>query len=181
MLPFQSFPCAPFNLIFSTKLTVMSLLSKNFTFLRYQSSSHAHFKKSWRPRQGSSPHFSPNIVATEPWLTATNINTSVMALSAASTPLWLPMEPATTLKHHESNGNPETPATTAANANDPVTVAALMPARPLVPTCASDWESRKRIIRELYMDQNMILNEVIEIMIDKYKFKATQVFPPRSG
>jgi hypothetical protein len=26
------------------------------------------------------------------------------------------------------------------------------------------------------MDQNMILNEVIEIMVNKYKFKATQVF-----
>ena len=26
------------------------------------------------------------------------------------------------------------------------------------------------------MDQNMILNEVIEIMLTKYKFKATQVF-----
>lgn len=27
------------------------------------------------------------------------------------------------------------------------------------------------------MDQNMILNEVIEIMVAKYRFKATQVFP----
>ena len=45
--------------------------------------------------------------------------------------------------------------------------------RPMVPTNASDWESRKQIIRELYMEQNMILNEVIEIMITKYKFKAT--------
>jgi hypothetical protein len=45
--------------------------------------------------------------------------------------------------------------------------------RPMVPTSTSDWESRKQIIRELYMDQNMILNEVIEIMIAKYKFKAT--------
>ncbi len=46
----------------------------------------------------------------------------------------------------------------------------------MVPTCAGDWESRKRTIGELYMDQNMILNEVIEIMLTKYKFKATQVF-----
>ena len=43
----------------------------------------------------------------------------------------------------------------------------------MVPTGATDWESRKHIIRDLYMDQNMILNEVIEIMIAKYKFKAT--------
>ena len=47
------------------------------------------------------------------------------------------------------------------------------PERPIVPTNASDWEAKKQIIRELYMDQNMILNEVIDIMISKYKFKAT--------
>ncbi|KAH6628857.1 Clr5 domain-containing protein, partial [Chaetomium tenue] len=48
-----------------------------------------------------------------------------------------------------------------------------LPERPIVPTSASDWEAKKQIIRELYMDQNMILNEVIDIMILKYKFKAT--------
>jgi hypothetical protein len=48
----------------------------------------------------------------------------------------------------------------------------------MVPTGASDWESRKQIIRELYVEQNMILNEVIEIMITKYKFKATYVISP---
>ena len=47
------------------------------------------------------------------------------------------------------------------------------PERPMVPTSASDWETKKQIIRELYMEQNMILNEVIDIMISKYKFKAT--------
>lgn len=48
-----------------------------------------------------------------------------------------------------------------------------LPERPLVPTSPGDWESKKRIIRELYMDQNMILNEVMEIMVTKHKFKAT--------
>ncbi|KAK4157406.1 hypothetical protein C8A00DRAFT_11767 [Chaetomidium leptoderma] len=52
-------------------------------------------------------------------------------------------------------------------------IAQHFPKRPMVPTSASDWESRKQTIRELYMDQNIILNEVIEIMITKHKFKAT--------
>jgi len=48
-----------------------------------------------------------------------------------------------------------------------------LPTRPMVPTSSSDWEVRKQTIRELYMDQNMILNEVIDIMLTKHKFKAT--------
>lgn len=56
---------------------------------------------------------------------------------------------------------------------DAVSVVERLPERPIVPTSASDWEAKKQIIRELYMDQNMILNEVIDIMILKYKFKAT--------
>ncbi|KAK3903687.1 Clr5 domain-containing protein [Staphylotrichum tortipilum] len=48
-----------------------------------------------------------------------------------------------------------------------------LPTRPMVPTSSSDWEARKQTIRELYMDQNMILNEVIDIMLTKHKFKAT--------
>lgn len=47
------------------------------------------------------------------------------------------------------------------------------PKKPLVPTGQADWESRKNIIRELYMDQNLILNEVMEIMLKKHNFKAT--------
>ncbi|KAK4140123.1 uncharacterized protein C8A04DRAFT_40138 [Dichotomopilus funicola] len=47
------------------------------------------------------------------------------------------------------------------------------PERPIVPTSPGDWEAKKQIIRELYMDQNMILNEVMEIMVTKHKFKAT--------
>ncbi|KAL2157863.1 hypothetical protein VTH06DRAFT_4916 [Thermothelomyces fergusii] len=47
------------------------------------------------------------------------------------------------------------------------------PGRPMIPVSASDWESKKQIIWELYIDQNMFLNEVIEIMITKYNFKAT--------
>jgi len=47
------------------------------------------------------------------------------------------------------------------------------PERPLVPTCPADWEAKKEIIQELYMTQNLILNEVVEIMLTKHKFKAT--------
>ncbi|KAK3290270.1 Clr5 domain-containing protein, partial [Chaetomium fimeti] len=45
--------------------------------------------------------------------------------------------------------------------------------RPMVPTSRTDWESKKKTIQELYMDQNMVLNDVIDIMITKYRFKAT--------
>ncbi|KAL2192609.1 hypothetical protein P885DRAFT_47276 [Corynascus similis CBS 632.67] len=48
-----------------------------------------------------------------------------------------------------------------------------LPKRPIVPTNPRDWESKKHIIRELYMNQNKILNEVIDIMISKHNFKAT--------
>jgi len=84
------------------------------------------------------------------------------------------MESAILLSFQESTGSPETSQTSAETVNGAATE--LTPIRPLIPTCAGDWESRKQIIRELYMDQNMILNEVIEIMVNKYKFKATQVF-----
>lgn len=47
----------------------------------------------------------------------------------------------------------------------------------MVPTSASDWESKKHIIRELYINQDLFLNEVIEIMTTKYNFKATYVLP----
>ncbi|KAH6855433.1 hypothetical protein B0I37DRAFT_423789 [Chaetomium sp. MPI-CAGE-AT-0009] len=60
-----------------------------------------------------------------------------------------------------------------AKANAIISVVGRPPERPIVPTSASDWESKKQIIRELYMDQNMILNEVIDILISKHKFKAT--------
>ncbi|KAK1830570.1 hypothetical protein QBC39DRAFT_409881 [Podospora conica] len=45
--------------------------------------------------------------------------------------------------------------------------------RPLVPTSSTDWEARKEIIGELYMTQNLILNDVMKIMLSKHKFKAT--------
>ncbi|KAL1841736.1 hypothetical protein VTJ49DRAFT_6650 [Mycothermus thermophilus] len=45
--------------------------------------------------------------------------------------------------------------------------------RPRVPACAADWEAMKDIMRDLYIDQNKILKEVVEIMITQYKFKAT--------
>jgi hypothetical protein len=45
--------------------------------------------------------------------------------------------------------------------------------RPLVPTSAADWEDKKDTIEGLYMTQNLILNDVIEIMLSEHKFKAT--------
>ncbi|KAK0633841.1 Clr5 domain-containing protein [Immersiella caudata] len=45
--------------------------------------------------------------------------------------------------------------------------------RPLVPTSSADWEAKKGIIMELYMTQNLILNDVIQIMLSEHKFKAT--------
>jgi hypothetical protein len=77
------------------------------------------------------------------------------------------------------------PATASQTASDPrpskaqhdpldaVPNAKLLANRPMVPTSAADWDAKKEIIRELYMNQNMILNEVIDIMITKHKFKAT--------
>lgn len=56
------------------------------------------------------------------------------------------------------------------------------PERPLVPSSAADWEARKHIIKDLYMDKNLILNHVIEIMIARHSFKATYVdFFPRES
>ncbi|KAK0654962.1 Clr5 domain-containing protein, partial [Cercophora newfieldiana] len=45
--------------------------------------------------------------------------------------------------------------------------------RPTVPTSSTDWEAKKDVIMELYMTQNLILNDVIQIMLSKHKFKAT--------
>lgn len=47
--------------------------------------------------------------------------------------------------------------------------------RLVVPGNPADWEARKHIIQGLYMDRNLILNEVIDIMLRKYQFKATYV------
>jgi hypothetical protein len=48
------------------------------------------------------------------------------------------------------------------------------PAKPLIiPACAADWEAVKETIRGLYIEENKILKEVIEIMVTKHRFKAT--------
>ncbi|GAB1312514.1 hypothetical protein MFIFM68171_02724 [Madurella fahalii] len=46
-------------------------------------------------------------------------------------------------------------------------------ARLVVPGNPADWEARKHIIQDLYMDRNLILNEVIDIMLREHQFKAT--------
>lgn len=123
------------------------------------------------------PHFMP--------ITSAVPSVMAMAQSAESVPSWPSSEPAESfdIGIHELRRMSE-PSFTNANANvnggnaqSLVAMAGTPAERPIVPTCASDWESRKRIIRELYMDQNMILNEVMEIMIARHRFKATQVFP----
>ncbi|KAK1758030.1 hypothetical protein QBC47DRAFT_294217 [Echria macrotheca] len=45
--------------------------------------------------------------------------------------------------------------------------------RPIIPTSSADWEAKKDIIGELYMTQNLILNDVMKIMYTQHKFKAT--------
>lgn len=50
--------------------------------------------------------------------------------------------------------------------------------RPKVPRSADEWESKKPIIRELYITQNIRVQDVAEIMASVYKFKATSVIPP---
>lgn len=49
--------------------------------------------------------------------------------------------------------------------------------RIVVPSSPADWEAKKDIIGELYMTQNLILNDVIKIMCTQHHFKATCVFP----
>lgn len=48
--------------------------------------------------------------------------------------------------------------------------------RIVVPSSPADWEEKKDIIGELYMTQNLILNDVIKIMYTQHHFKATCVF-----
>ncbi|KAK0612430.1 Clr5 domain-containing protein [Bombardia bombarda] len=44
---------------------------------------------------------------------------------------------------------------------------------PLVPNCPADWEAKKEIIYELYIQQNRILNDVVSIMLSTHRFRAT--------
>ncbi|KAK4233936.1 hypothetical protein C8A03DRAFT_19079 [Achaetomium macrosporum] len=84
-----------------------------------------------------------------------------------------PAESTETARPAASRTTLETSSTGTEPDQDGVPVAEPLADRPMVPTTPADWESKKQIIRELYMDQNKILNEVIEIMITKHKFKAT--------
>ncbi|KAK3695789.1 hypothetical protein B0T22DRAFT_534551 [Podospora appendiculata] len=45
--------------------------------------------------------------------------------------------------------------------------------RPLVPTSYADWEAKREVIYELYINKNLILNDVIDIMLSTQNFKAT--------
>ncbi|KAK3372246.1 hypothetical protein B0H63DRAFT_496834 [Podospora didyma] len=49
----------------------------------------------------------------------------------------------------------------------------LPPEKPLIPASALDWEAKKDLVFKYYMQQNLILNDVIEIMQRKHNFKAT--------
>lgn len=59
-------------------------------------------------------------------------------------------------KGHESDGSSEASAP-----------------RCLIPNSSADWEAKKSIIKEYYMEQNLILNDVIAIMQEQHRFKAT--------
>ncbi|KAK4186340.1 hypothetical protein QBC35DRAFT_387434 [Podospora australis] len=48
-----------------------------------------------------------------------------------------------------------------------------MEEKPLVPSSSADWEAKKSVIKELYMDQNQILNDVMKTMLETHKFRAT--------
>ncbi|KAH8880239.1 hypothetical protein GQ53DRAFT_833404 [Thozetella sp. PMI_491] len=45
--------------------------------------------------------------------------------------------------------------------------------RPLVPTNQAHWESQKTNIEKLYVQKNLILKNVIDIMLEEHNFKAT--------
>ena len=45
--------------------------------------------------------------------------------------------------------------------------------RPLVPSSPAEWEARKNAIEELYLNKNLVLNDVIDIMLSAHSFKAT--------
>lgn len=70
----------------------------------------------------------------------------------------------TTEQQQQQQGQPVTKATPTNNT---------LPERPLVPTCPADWEAKKDIIYDLYMNKNFILNDVVEIMLSTHRFKAT--------
>jgi hypothetical protein len=103
-----------------------------------------------------------------------NAKGGVVLQSEISTPpeSLMSNEPVESLRSRAS-GMPDTSLTHPEVGQNVVSVIERPLERPMVPTSASDWETKKQIIRELYMEQNMILNEVIDIMITKYKFKAT--------
>jgi hypothetical protein len=86
-----------------------------------------------------------------------------------------PTESTEAAKSAAFEGTLKTSSTRTETGQDGVRVAEPLPERPMVPTSAADWESKKQIIWELYMDQNKTLTEVIQIMITKHKFKATYV------
>lgn len=78
----------------------------------------------------------------------------------------------TTEQQQQQHGQPVTKTTPNNNNN--------LPERPLVPTCPADWEAKKDIIYDLYMNKNFILNDVVEIMLSTHRFKATYASFPFS-
>lgn len=86
--------------------------------------------------------------------------------------------PISTASHHSQNHhNVAYPSAEQQQQGQPVTRATptnnTLPERPLVPTCPADWEAKKDIIYDLYMNKNFILNDVVEIMLSTHRFKAT--------
>jgi hypothetical protein len=136
----------------------MALLSGVFTIPSFPSNQNAYFRRlsrwPWLPNSRLSPKLLTMELSMVPPIASDDGVLRLVGLANPGLPIW-PNQPE--------------------GGQDVAAVAGTLTARPMVPTSPSDWESRKQIIRELYMEQNMILNEVIEIMISKYKFKATYV------
>lgn len=86
--------------------------------------------------------------------------------------------PISTSSHHSQNHHHVAYLSTEQQQQDQTVTRATptnhtLPERPLVPTCPADWEAKKDIIYDLYMNKNFILNDVVEIMLSTHRFKAT--------
>jgi len=73
-------------------------------------------------------------------------------------------------------GNPSWTSSALLSENDDVSDSPSLD-RPLIPTNSADWEAKKEVIKELYMTQNLILNDVMQIMVSEHRFKATYAKP----
>ncbi|KAL2134969.1 hypothetical protein VTI74DRAFT_10196 [Chaetomium olivicolor] len=150
----------------------MSLVSEAFTLSGDPTSRHIYFQKlSGYPRVFRPWSSSPKLLMME-LPSNTHDDNAVTTPQSQFSSVASPDTPEFS-KGFDLTTTPDTLSTGSKYESGSLSISDPLPERPLVPTSAADWELRKPIIRKLYMDQNMILNEVIEIMLSRYKFKAT--------